>query len=497
MARTILKVLDDFYDKDIKVGDKVSLFFYRVKILDMEYKNEYGTFIKCKVLPDKLWDEVLDNIDESSDSFEERLMNYDYEDESFDDLEDESSSASPNEYETKAKIQPHPNNPLEIVGTIHIPGYRNLLGGMGFYVKNIETEEIKGYSFGETSWLIQKYGATNAYAYGNLIDTIDELPSLDSQHWKVAAYTDTGELFAPLTDRAKLELKEGFKYAVESKTREYASQFSKNNNYRELDSNALEEVISAINTAKNIVILTGAGISTMSGIPDYRSTVESMWSRQPEYIDKLSENTFNEDPVLFWKHFYDLLKTTLHPIMPFQNHESLLAAMEGISPNDAHRFFRFLEKDLSKNISIITQNVDGLHNKAGNKDIIEFHGRIKECICPQCKKIYLMVDVLKENETPVCNCGEILRPNVVFFGDEVKSPESAEEKVKNADLILVAGTSLQVHPFNALLLSKRNDAKLLLLNNENTNYSQAFDVHLKGNVSTVCRYLRNEMANED
>src|SRR5690606_26209831 len=133
---------------------------------------------------------------------------------------------------------------------------------------------------------------------------------------------------------------------------------------------------------------SGAGMSTKSGIPDYRTSVMGKWKKNPEILNRLNERAFQQNPIQLWQTMYELLQNTLSPIMPFQHHQSLLSAVDGIEPNYGHSFFSWLEKQLHKKVHIITQNVDGLHQKAGNQDVIEFHGNIHECICPTCNTKY-------------------------------------------------------------------------------------------------------------
>jgi NAD-dependent SIR2 family protein deacetylase/molecular chaperone GrpE (heat shock protein) len=447
MGKQVLKVLDDFYEKNIAVGEIVHFIEGAYKILDTHFQNQFGEFILC---------EYLEEIGEDMDSKVEQA------------------------------IPAHANNPYEIIGTIHMKGYRNLLAGPGFFVKNIKTGDVKGYSFRETMQLLMREGATNANATrtvsgifrGSTIDSIEGLPSFDSHYWKKEVYDQAGKPFAELTISAKREVEKALKYAIEGLISDYQSSFS----FKRVDEGSITKLREEIDAAKNIVVLTGAGISTMSGIPDYRSSVESMWVKNPVMLSGLNENAFRKNPHKSWATFFQFLQECIANILPFPTHEAFLAARNVLKPNNVHRYFADLQAD--KNVIVITQNVDGFHEKAGSETVIEFHGNVNECVCQTCFRIELLDKFIEKLETPTCECGSVMRPNVVFFGDAVKGKEQAENSIRGADLIIVAGTGLKVYPFNQLPEYKRDDAKLVLLNSENdTDY--LFDLVVGGNISEV------------
>jgi NAD-dependent deacetylase len=168
-----------------------------------------------------------------------------------------------------------------------------------------------------------------------------------------------------------------------------------------------------------------------------------------------------------------------------------VATLDAIEPNEGHRFFTWLEKEMGKSVTVITQNVDDLERKAGLKNVIQMHGNILECICPTCQKAYPLHKVLKKNLVPKCACQAILRPNTVFFGDQVHDFTEAEEVVKSVDLLLIVGTSLEVYPFNLLPYSK-NGAPAVLLNKTSNNF-HSFDYTLIGEISMICRKLKEKL----
>lgn len=458
--RKILKVREDFYKKDIKEGEEIPTFGGFYKILNTKFKNEFGTFILCEYIEKKP-------------------------DPNFDDKWTKTQGVSAN-----------PNNNFEIIGSIHIPDYRNMLGGIGFFVKNHELDEVLGFSYEQTWKLLFHEGAKNAEASSNhfnrfrtkLIDTIDGLPSLDSFYWEIPAYNAEGIAFAPLTKEVLLNIEKGIQHAVENRVRERANQ--NNCNLSENTIFATETISDLINKANKIVILAGAGISTNSGIPDYRSSAQSLWRKNPEMLEKLNQKAFEEESKEFWNAFYQLIEGTLSSLIPFPTHEAVLSTIKAIKPNDGHRFFAWLQNNLRKDVTIVAQNLDSLDKVAGSKNVIEMHGNIHECICPQCYANYPLVQVLKKHHVPKCKCGSILRPNLVFFGDPVRQYDKAIKAIEDADLIIVVGTSMQVYPFNQLVHAKNEQANLVLINHSPLDNSLEFHHAAYGDISIICRNLK-------
>jgi NAD-dependent protein deacetylase/lipoamidase len=181
------------------------------------------------------------------------------------------------------------------------------------------------------------------------------------------------------------------------------------------------------------VVLTGAGISTESGIPDFRSA-EGIWARydpfEVAHIDAL-----RRDPVRVWE-FYALR----------------LGALAEAEPNDGHRALAELEES-GWIRAVVTQNVDGLHERAGSHDVVEVHGSLHEAACMQCAARVPMADAVESLPLPACpECGEPLKPGVVMFGEllPVVAIERAQRLAREAGLLLVVGSSLEVHPVAAL-----------------------------------------------
>lgn len=256
----------------------------------------------------------------------------------------------------------------------------------------------------------------------------------------------------------------------------------------------INEVANLIERAQKIVVLTGAGMSTNSGIPDYRSSADSIWRKHPTVLTRLNQASFVQNPSDFWEAFYYLIEVSLAELVPFPTHDAVIATIRALQPNGGHRFFAWLETNLNKEITIVTQNVDGLHQQAGSKTVISMHGNIFECVCPNCSATYSLLNVIKKEHLPRCECGYVLRPNVVFFGDEVHHYIQAKEEVQPGDLIMVVGTSLKVYPFNQLVYEKRDDAPLVLINGSPVEEKVGFDHRIYGDIEQICRKLQERLA---
>ncbi|HEU5477201.1 MAG TPA: NAD-dependent deacylase [Gaiellaceae bacterium] len=181
------------------------------------------------------------------------------------------------------------------------------------------------------------------------------------------------------------------------------------------------------------VVLTGAGISTESGIPDFRSA-GGIWE-QYDPAEVASIDALRREPARMWE-FYALR----------------LDALEAAEPNDCHRALAELEQRGWVS-AVVTQNVDGLHQRAGSHEVVEVHGSLREAECIQCGVRVPMADALASRPLPACpECGEVLKPGVVMFGELLPADaiERAQQLARDADLLLVVGSSLEVHPIAAL-----------------------------------------------
>lgn len=199
--------------------------------------------------------------------------------------------------------------------------------------------------------------------------------------------------------------------------------------------NQIEELQKLIDDAKNIVVLTGAGISTASGIPDIRSANGAANNK-----DLIKKYKYDYETIVshtfFMRHtdeFYRYYKEQ----MIFKNAE----------PNIAHKYLANLEK--RKNVMIITQNIDGLHTVAGSKNVVEFHGSTQRNTCMNCGEHFSLDYVMSQDGVPHCDrCGGIIKPDVVLFeeGIDYQAISDSVNAAEHADLLIVIGSSLVVYP---------------------------------------------------
>ncbi len=234
-----------------------------------------------------------------------------------------------------------------------------------------------------------------------------------------------------------------------------------------MDEETLGELRKLVKDAKRIVFLGGAGVSTASGIPDFRSpeglyNVRSKYGRP--YEEMLSLSFFEEDP----ETFYDFYWSTMVSF--------------SAKPNLAHLALADFEKRHPNKLTIITQNIDGLHQKAGSKRVLEIHGSTASYTCPTCGKRYAL-DEIKHHGVPRCSCGGVIKPDVVLYEEAL--PEDAFLGAMNAtrfaNLLIVGGTSLRVQPA-AMLPGYFSGGKSVLINAEPTPLDDRFDYVLRDDV---------------
>lgn len=228
--------------------------------------------------------------------------------------------------------------------------------------------------------------------------------------------------------------------------------------------NTLKKARAKLQSSLTIAVLTGAGISQESGIPTFRGQ-GGLW-RNHRAEDLATPEAYAKNPLLVWEWYRMRLNSVL-----------------SAEPNSAHYALAALEK--SKNLTLVTQNVDGLHRRAGSKQILELHGNISCCRCERCSQL----DILKENFSvpPHCSrCQSRARPNVVWFGEAL--PETtfrqAVKAFHEAELALVIGTSAIVEPAASLArLAKQQGAYLIEINLEPTPLSPLADLSLHSTAS--------------
>lgn len=219
---------------------------------------------------------------------------------------------------------------------------------------------------------------------------------------------------------------------------------------------ALKKIIA---DSDNIVFFGGAGVSTESGIPDFRSVdglYNQKWKYPPETI--LSRTFFDRDPEEYYRF----------------HHEKLV--IDGVMPNRAHLRLAQLERE-GKLKAVITQNIDGLHQAAGSQTVLELHGSILRAYCSRCRKKY-DADVINHCEgAPRCNCGGVIRPDIVLYEEALDDDimRRAIQYIRSADVLIVGGTSLNVYPA-AGLINYYTGNKLVLINLSETPYDRYADL---------------------
>lgn len=199
--------------------------------------------------------------------------------------------------------------------------------------------------------------------------------------------------------------------------------------------NQIEQLKSWIGESKKIVFFGGAGISTESGIPDFRSVdglYNQKYDRSPEEI--LSHSFYMRYPDEFFRFYRDKMLYL------------------DAKPNKGHLALAKLE-EMGKLTAVVTQNIDGLHQKAGNKVVYELHGSVLRNYCQRCGKFYSAQDIQKSEGIPTCECGGRIKPDVVLYEESLdqKTMEGAIRAIKEADMLIVGGTSLAVYPAAGLL----------------------------------------------
>jgi len=203
-----------------------------------------------------------------------------------------------------------------------------------------------------------------------------------------------------------------------------------------IDEGKVNQVVKLIKKSKYAIVLTGAGVSTGSGIPDFRTPGKGIWEKVDPF-KVTSITAFDENPQRFY-YFY----------------RPRIEMLSRVSPNPAHKAISQLE-EMGYIHCLITQNIDNLHQKAGSKKVIEVHGTLRKAICRRCGKIIsseLLIQKMDESKEkiPYCECGGVFKPKVVLFGEMLPNLDNAIYESNRADLILTVGSSLQVSPANML-----------------------------------------------
>ena len=238
-----------------------------------------------------------------------------------------------------------------------------------------------------------------------------------------------------------------------------------------------DTVAQKLKDSRKIVFVTGAGISQESGIPTFRGK-DGYW-RKYDPMKLASIDAFYDDPKLVWEWYEDRRKNILD-----------------VKPNEGH--FAISQMEEFKDVVILTQNIDGLHQRSGSTNVLELHGSIIRIKCTVCD----FTDNITENFEslpPKCKCGSILRPDVVWFGESLPQNiwQSAIKEASICDVMIVVGTSLVVSPANTLpVYAKQNGATLIEVNPEETVMSHDMDLSIHATSVEVLPKLLSIFKNE-
>lgn len=241
--------------------------------------------------------------------------------------------------------------------------------------------------------------------------------------------------------------------------------------------NSFQKAAHIILKARHLSAFTGSGISFESGIPTFRGE-NGLWTKyDPELFDI---SYFTANPAESWK----LLKKLFF--------ESFAES----KPNDAHFVLSRLEQKGFLKI-IITQNIDNLHFEAGSKNVVEYHGNSQNLICIACRKMYVASPELIENLPPVCECGGILKPDMVFFGEEIPGSAvvNAQRALEKTDAMLVVGTTGEVYPASMIPIeAKRRGAEIIEVNIKPSSYTNEItDIFFQGKATVMLNELEREI----
>ena len=230
----------------------------------------------------------------------------------------------------------------------------------------------------------------------------------------------------------------------------------------------IQKLKEIIDGSDNIVFFGGAGVSTESGVPDFRS-VDGLYNQEYDYPPEtiLSHTFYRRNPEEFYR-FY-------HNKMLFPD----------AKPNAAHKALAKLEKK-GKLKAVVTQNIDGLHQAAGSETVYELHGSVHRNYCESCGKFYGLQDIMAQKGVPKCSCGGIIKPDVVLYeeGLDQNTIRKSIEAISNADVLIIGGTSLAVYPAAGLIDYYRGN-KLVLINKSSTPKDSRADLIINDAIGKV------------
>ncbi|MVB10472.1 NAD-dependent protein deacetylase [Caprobacter fermentans] len=228
-----------------------------------------------------------------------------------------------------------------------------------------------------------------------------------------------------------------------------------------------------IDESRRIVFFGGAGVSTESGIPDFRS------------VDGLYNQHYSYPPEVMLSHsFY---RSHTKEFFDFYRNKMLYLEAE---PNPAHKKLAQLEQ-AGRLSAVVTQNIDGLHQKAGSKTVYELHGSVHRNYCQRCHKRYDAEFIRQSTGIPICECGGVIKPDVVLYEEGLNQDTiyGAVKAIQNADMLIVGGTSLAVYPA-AGLIDYYSGNRLVLINKTATPMDAKADLTLKGSIGEILEKIR-------
>ena len=235
----------------------------------------------------------------------------------------------------------------------------------------------------------------------------------------------------------------------------------------------IEKLATAIRDSRRIVFFGGAGVSTESGLKDYRSAdgiyhTATHYGRTPEEI--LSHRCFFEDTALFYRFYRDFF-------------------LQSAEPNDTHRALAALERQ-GKELTIVTQNIDGLHQQAGSRHVLELHGNATRFRCLSCGRFYDARCLSDGTPVPRCACGGRIKPEVVLYGEPLDETvvQSAVDAIAGAELLIVGGTSLTVYPAAGLIRYFHGNT-LAVINRDETDCDRQAQIVIHDSLGTVFRQV--------
>jgi len=237
-----------------------------------------------------------------------------------------------------------------------------------------------------------------------------------------------------------------------------------------MHSDSIHQLAHAIREAEKIVFFGGAGVSTASGIPDFRSA-HGIYAgpHGKTYEEMLSHTYMLLHPEPFWDFYRNVM---LYP---------------DARPNAAHQALAAMEA-AGKLAAVVTQNIDGLHQAAGCTNVQELHGSVHRNHCMQCHKAFSLTEILPMDTVPRCpHCGGVIRPDVVLYGEPLEDAvtEAALQAIRTCDLLIVGGTSLVVYPAAGMIQYRRARCQLALINREETAYDRQAEMVIHEDIGRV------------